>query len=880
MNDPSPHSPDLLMDSLPGKAEAAPYPFNLYTPMSSQGIGGRVSFDTPMANPGQIPSLDQFRNHRDEPWNPLQATQGSSMDLGGRGLASIYNTTSYQNFGTYRTTTFTHSESGTIGPSAPKVASDSGYGGSGTLYADQDTAETRSLIQRLDRQKLTPGSISNFPIEEGSPKRPASSHRGGSTSSHARIPCPDTSCVFVAKTNSELKKHIARHEKPYKCDISGCNRKTEGFSTSNDLDRHKRCVHEIYSSDKTVYRCIHDSCKDKHKNWPRQDNFRQHLKRIHRIDDAGDLRDYVYRAASADDVRSNAMSEYAPSETTSRSNADPRLPWAGMGQGFNGSQSSPGGAAGTARMAHAATLPSYSPQSPFIGQGDYSAFGDHSDYQSQNQSHLDSSQISETLAGLEYHPETQPLPRDAPMDSQTYIEPNILSHTGLNFSMDERSSMQTNPRIPVIQLEDESPIHSEEADDLMQHHKTEPETPKNPQDEMVLDEPVQSQDSEEESEAEDPPDTGDSTMSEIGQTKVLVSPPESIPADTNSFSAPDASSSTNEAKRRTRDSIDLDDKEMSVLVALRALNDKSAIDKILMKLGWYETAKVGQSSEAAKQRQQDEIKDLSHVREPKEVSLPEPSATLSVADDPSSSPSSFKGHKCEDPNCKKVFNRPCELKKHQRRHEKPYACTFNNCDKRFGSKNDWKRHENSQHSQMEIWRCVEPALILEPTLNQDECGKVYQRRESLRIHFERDHKIEDTATIEKKLNDCRHGRNFETRFWCGFCVKTIEPQGHGGPAHSERFDHIDDHFMGRNGLQKADISRWKGLESDEEMVKRKEVEPEVEVVKVVKVGGENTKKRGLMEDGGADGGEGSASGNVAKRNKRPKKEERWSCVSF
>lgn len=879
MNDPSPHSPDPLMDSLTGKAEAGVFSFNSYTSMSSHGTGGRVSFgDIPMTSPGQIPSLHQFRNpQRDEPWNPLQATEGSSMDLGGRELAGIYNTPSYPNFGTYRSAV-THSESGTIGPSVPKVASDSGYGGSGTLYADQDTAETQSLILRLDRQRLNTGSISNFPMEEGTRKKPARSHRGGSTSSNVLISCPDTSCPFFAKTKSELKKHIARHEKPYKCDIANCPRQTDGFSTNNDLDRHKLCVHKIYSSDKTIYRCFHESCKGKKKDWPRQDNFRQHLRRVHRIPEAGDLKKYVYRPARTDDVRSNAMSEYAPSET-SRSNADPRLLWAGMSQGFNGPESSPGGAAGAARMAHAATLPSYSPQSPFIDQGDYSAFGDQSDYQNQTQSHLDNSQISMTLAGLGYHPETQSLHPDAPVDSQTYIAPNILSHTGLTFSLDERSSMQTNPRIPVIQLEDETPIHPQEDDDLMQHHKTEPETPINPQDEMVLGEPVQSHDSEEESEAEDSADAEDVATSEIPETKVLVSPPESIPADSNTLDAPGASS-INEFERYTPDSIDLDDKEMSVLVALRALNDKSAIDKILTKLGWYETTKVEESTEEAKQPQQEEIKDLSHLKDVKEVSPPKTPATLSVADDPSSSPSSSKGVRCEDPDCNKIFRRPCELKKHQRRHEKPYACTFNNCDKRFGSKNDWKRHENSQHSQMEIWRCVEPALILEPTLNQDECGKVYQRRESLKSHFEQDHKIEDSAMIEKKLNDCRHGRNFETRFWCGFCVKTIEPQRHGGPAHSERFDHIDDHFMGKNGFQKADISGWKGLESDEEIMKGKEVESEVEVVKVVEVAGENSKKRGLMEDGEADDGEGSASGNAGRKNKRPKKAVRWSCVSF
>jgi hypothetical protein len=80
------------------------------------------------------------------------------------------------------------------------------------------------------------------------------------------------------------RKHRARHNRPFKCDIQGCPRETEGFSTKNDLDRHKRCVHNVLSGDETVYRCNLDQCQDKPKDWPRQDNFKQHLKRKHNFE--------------------------------------------------------------------------------------------------------------------------------------------------------------------------------------------------------------------------------------------------------------------------------------------------------------------------------------------------------------------------------------------------------------------------------------------------------------------------------------------------------------------------------------------------------------------------------------------------------------------
>ncbi|KUI61049.1 Zinc finger transcription factor ace1 [Cytospora mali] len=164
---------------------------------------------------------------------------------------------------------------------------------------------------------------------------------------------------------------------------------------------------------------------------------------------------------------------------------------------------------------------------------------------------------------------------------------------------------------------------------------------------------------------------------------------------------------------------------------------------------------------------------------------------------------------CNEPSCGKTFPRPCELKKHQKRHEKPYGCTFPKCFKRFGSKNDWKRHENSQHHQLELWKCDEPSK----TDPKDVCGRACHRREQFKIHLSRDHEICDQGTIDSKLDRCRVGRNCETRFWCGFCKVVVEIQDGGRNAWTERFNHIDDHFSGRNYV-KMDISEWKSMDPD------------------------------------------------------------------
>lgn len=134
---------------------------------------------------------------------------------------------------------------------------------------------------------------------------------------------------------------------------------------------------------------------------------------------------------------------------------------------------------------------------------------------------------------------------------------------------------------------------------------------------------------------------------------------------------------------------------------------------------------------------------------------------------------------------------------------KPYTCTYPGCAKRFGSKNDWKRHENSQHFQLECWKCNEN----DKDSPDEICGRVSNRRETFTAHLENDHGLDQTA-IEGKLRACRVGRNSETRFWCGFCETDIEF------ACAERFNHIDEHFSGKNGRPKVDMSMWKTAEDE------------------------------------------------------------------
>lgn len=85
-------------------------------------------------------------------------------------------------------------------------------------------------------------------------------------------------------------KHIQRHDRPHVCETAKCPRKGEGFSTKNDLVRHQRTVHKEKHGDFQPYYCIYGSCLQQKagKPWPRADNFRQHLQRVHQIEKKAD----------------------------------------------------------------------------------------------------------------------------------------------------------------------------------------------------------------------------------------------------------------------------------------------------------------------------------------------------------------------------------------------------------------------------------------------------------------------------------------------------------------------------------------------------------------------------------------------------------------
>ncbi|KFZ11123.1 hypothetical protein V502_07746 [Pseudogymnoascus sp. VKM F-4520 (FW-2644)] len=186
---------------------------------------------------------------------------------------------------------------------------------------------------------------------------------------------------------------------------------------------------------------------------------------------------------------------------------------------------------------------------------------------------------------------------------------------------------------------------------------------------------------------------------------------------------------------------------------------------------------------------------------------------------PASSPQTQSQSALSCSICSKTCRRPSEMAKHMKRHSRPYSCTFPPCPKTFGSKNDWRRHENSQHLHYESWHCrlfatsTTISKTLETTTtttlqtqdrNQDHsaCKHISYHLDAFKSHLQRTHHIptselHDSATLARSPAPCPR------TFYCGFCARRICATSWGA-----RFDHLDAHFVGRGGTAQVSMAAW------------------------------------------------------------------------
>lgn len=90
-------------------------------------------------------------------------------------------------------------------------------------------------------------------------------------------------------------KHMDKHDRPYKCTVSGCE-KLRGFTYSGGLSRHEREVHKMGGTKKELF-CKYLDCKrSSGVGFTRKENLAEHERRVHRTatrTSTSDLRDML-----------------------------------------------------------------------------------------------------------------------------------------------------------------------------------------------------------------------------------------------------------------------------------------------------------------------------------------------------------------------------------------------------------------------------------------------------------------------------------------------------------------------------------------------------------------------------------------------------------
>ncbi|PTB69749.1 hypothetical protein BBK36DRAFT_1188342 [Trichoderma citrinoviride] len=690
----------------------------------------------------QIPepyNLYQFYSASDGPWIPNGVIQPTAT-LNLSSHPPTYNTGA-RSFQGYRSTGLP-SECGT-------AAEDSGYGGTRSTYslvesaasiAENDRGTETGYLGRQSAEQLFNGLNISPAIPTYPPPIPYSQNH------HVEYRCDQ--CDAAVKTRSELK--------PYKCNYESCPKATQGFSTLNDLARHKRTVHREIDHNVPVYICRHDPCtRKKEKPWPRADNFRSHLARSHNIHLKADhdLREYRQQYVGAKPHEPRHDRNSVPKVNSGRRStqlqvAPPVHPHPDVAAIRTEATEAPElrGVGSSIEDIDPGPRPAQLQDSPDL-RDDQSPAPPSDQVLNEIPNQSSSScppcgeKVEQSIAFEDL--ELSPVSGSGPLASNQIVEVVPMGQASLETS---ETALPRDGTTPEALDQDEIDCSGEEEEP--QNHQ-ESSLPRIESSDVSL---------------QPKPSASENGIFEAQQTIVASDDApgssDDAPADTVTFNSRNPSELFTFLKQVPMD-VALKNGASDVLSFLRNI-PKDLLEKALNPEDQGATASTLAGDEGA----------------------------------------SHKGTAtCTEPGCGKVFYRQCELRKHMKRHKKPYGCTYRICNKHFGSKNDWKRHESSQHFQLESWHC-----------NVEGCGKVLPRRELFRSHLLNHHRLTDGQKVEDKLEKCRLGRHCDPRFWCGFCDKFIEVTGEVVNSWTKRCDHIDNHLFGKEGMPKKSMNEWRYLE--------------------------------------------------------------------
>ncbi|KAG5292998.1 C2H2 transcription factor [Histoplasma ohiense] len=126
--------------------------------------------------------------------------------------------------------------------------------------------------------------VSSVTVESARPRLAVRRTREPPKNAAGQIYCDHPDChdhIPYFKRPCEWNKHMDKHDRPYKCTNPDCN-KMLGFTYSGGLLRHQREVHKMNNQGKKLL-CPYPDCnRSSGKGFTRQENLKEHLRRLHR----------------------------------------------------------------------------------------------------------------------------------------------------------------------------------------------------------------------------------------------------------------------------------------------------------------------------------------------------------------------------------------------------------------------------------------------------------------------------------------------------------------------------------------------------------------------------------------------------------------------
>ena len=612
-----------------------------------------------------------------------------------------------------------------------------------------------------------------------------------------------SNCLLIS-----YRKHIARHDKEFKCPEADCPRAQNGFATVNDLNRHEKSVHKKDVRKSKSFKCFATNCAKGEKVWPRLDNFKQHITRMHPNDDLEVLvaeahawfdrtnpEDPSQSAAVRSALHSQERAAKAPTRKRKPSPTEQQEQPRKKGPALHIPQSTKSTMAPSflsPNSANSTTPARITPAQNYLQGRPHNFYEVLPNLAGQQASPVRSSgprmpaqpsRQSPSMVRTQSAVAPNPGRRNTSATSGQYAsQANIV--TTQNLPWPQLTQTQQQSQLPVPQPASEANYFdlTQYLGDSYQPHRG-AHTVADPNDLqghrvnfMFETDPIMPE------AARDSSAFGnDSLFMGVGaltEQQIQASPSTANPPATPEIRI-------------------VDEDNVSPL--------KEYQDVVSQELNSFLREHEAKGKDRGSIMSREEMQQ--HVRRAIKLSFGSRSGNGSSSGPdrgtnyvgPLYCPVKGKTH-VECPVCGIIKLRQSELNKHLKRHSRPYGCVLDNCYKNFGSKNDWKRHEQVHPEQKECFRCDGHHIDIK---TRRPCQRVFYNGKPAYCQHLGQSGI-SANQHETVAEECRIRGNNQMRFWCGFCRKIVHHGLTGTDALNERLRHIDNHFQ----TQKKKVADW------------------------------------------------------------------------